>query len=170
MNRKPADKPGDRPSESRLPRHVDQLREIAALSQRVQQGLARELAVNGTALDAMEVLSREGPMTHGALAERLRVTPGAVTGVINRLESTGHAHRENRTDRRTLWVVPSPASLDRARDLMTPLSAELRRRTADYTPEQLALVERFLDDVAAAYRVGAESLEPGSADRDTSAG
>ena len=140
------------------PRHVEQLREIAALSQRVQHGLARELEINGTALDAMEVLSREGPLTHGALAERLRVTPGAVTGVINRLEATGHARREHRTDRRTLWVVPAEASLRRAGELMTPLAAELRRRTADYTPEELALVERFLDDVAAAYRAGAESL------------
>lgn len=115
--------------------------------------------MNGTALDAMELLSREGPMTHGALAERLRLTPGAITGVINRLEATGHAHRETRADRRTVWVVPSTASLDRARDLMTPLAAELRDRTDRYTRQELAVVERFLDDVAAAYRAGAEALE-----------
>lgn len=152
-------------------RHVDQLRQIAALAQRVQHGLARELDVNGTALDAMEVLSREGPLTHGALADRLRLTPGAITGVINRLEATGHAHRENRTDRRSLWVVPSPDSLHRARDLMTPLGEELRRRTDAYTPAELAVVERFLDDVLAAYRVGAESLEAAAeTPRDAGAG
>lgn len=169
MNDQPADNIPSRDEAAR--RHVDQLREIAALSQRVQHGLARELDVNGTALDAMEILSREGPLTHGALADRLRLTPGAITGVINRLEATGHAHRENRTDRRSLWVVPSPDSLDRARDLMTPLGEELRRRTDAYTPAELAVVERFLDDVLAAYRVGAESLEgAGETPHDAGAG
>jgi DNA-binding MarR family transcriptional regulator len=142
-----------------VPRYADQLRRISALGQRFHGKLAAALRLNATSLDAMEWLEREGPLTPTELAARLGVTPAAVTGVIDRLEATGHARRERRgVDRRSVHIVPNPASLaDAAREL-GPLIGELRARLGDYTPEEMAVIERFLDDVAASYQAGIDAV------------
>ena len=141
------------------PRYSALVREISLLDERFRGALAHSLALNPTALDAMDWLMREGPLTPGELAGRLGVTPGAVTGVLNRLESTGHAHRESDpADGRSVRVVPTPASIETATARLMPLIMQLTQRTADYSAEEMAVIERFLDDVADAYRAGIESL------------
>ncbi|HEX7835564.1 MAG TPA: MarR family transcriptional regulator [Pseudolysinimonas sp.] len=142
------------------PRYSALVREISLLDERFRGALAHSLALDPTALDAMDWLMREGPLSPGELAGRLGLTPGAVTGVLNRLEATGHAHRESDpADRRSLRIVPTPASIDTATDRLMPLILQLSARTARYSPDEMALIERFLDDVAESYRAGIESLE-----------
>lgn len=142
------------------PRYSEQLRDVVALDQRFRTALARALDLNPSALDAMEWLMREGPLTAGDLAARVGLTPGGVTGILKRLESTGHAHREaDPLDARSLRVVPNPASVEGATALLMPLITHIGQRTASYTPDEMATIERFLDDVAAAYRHGIDALE-----------
>lgn len=143
------------------PRYSEQVREIALLDQRFRAALAESLALNPTALDAMEWLMRDGPLTPSELTARLGVTPGAVTGVLNRLEATGHAQREpDPADRRSLRVVPAAASIDTATQRLMPLILELGSRMRAYSDDDMALIERFLGDVAEAYRAGLDSLDP----------
>lgn len=142
-----------------MPRYADQLRRISALGQRFHGKLAAALRLNATSLDAMEWLDREGPLTPSELAARLGITPAAVTGVIDRLEAAGHARRERRgADRRSVQVVPEPASLAEAALELRPLVDELRRRVDAYTPEEMAVIERFLDDVADSYQAGIDAV------------
>jgi len=149
---------GQRPA---VPRYSDQLREITVLDQEFRSALAQSLSINPTALDAMESLMREGPLTPSDLATRLGLTPGAVTGVLDRLEATGHARREaDPTDRRSLRVVPAPASIDTATRRLMPLILELGNRVSGYTPDEMALIERFLGDIADAYRAGIYGIDP----------
>ena len=143
------------------PRYSEQVREISLLDQQFRAALARSLALNTTALDAMERLMREGPLTPSDLAARLGVTPGAITGVLNRLEATGHAHRENDpADGRSLRIVPAAASIDTATQRLMPLILALGSRMRNYSTDEMALIERFLDDVADSYRAGLDSLAP----------
>lgn len=141
------------------PRYTQQLREISRLTQRFHARMAASVELNDTALDALEQLMNEGPLTPSELAARLQVSPAAVTGVIDRLAATGHAHRErDDVDRRSVRIVPNPDSLRTAADRIRPLVAELSRRMAPYSPAELAVIERFLDDVADAYEAGIEAI------------
>ncbi|WP_395638980.1 MarR family winged helix-turn-helix transcriptional regulator [Pseudolysinimonas sp.] len=146
-------------AEQRTPTHLDSLRRIGALSQRIHAALAVAVELNGTSLDAMEWLGREGPLTARELAARLNITPGAVTGVIDRLVATGHASRvPHAGDGRSIQVVPNPDSFRSVAGLLGPMIAELQRRGQDYTPDDYEVIERFLADVEAAYLIGVESL------------
>lgn len=142
------------------PRYADQLRAISALDERFRALLARSLDLNFSALEAMEHLMREGPLTPSELAERLGLTPGAVTGVIKRLESTGHAHREaSDGDGRSVRIAPEPESIRTATQRLMPLIIDMSSRTARYEAHEMEIIHRFLDDVTAAYRAGIEGME-----------
>lgn len=145
--------------EEYVPAHLDGLRRIGALSQRIHSALAAAVELNATSLDAMEWLQRDGPLTARELATRLGITPGAVTGVIDRLVATGHAARvPHADDGRSIQVVPNPDSFHSVARLLGPMVDELRRRLQDYSAEDYRVIERFLGDVEAAYAIGVESL------------
>ena len=147
------------------PRYAEQLRRIAALDEQFRDLLARSLDLNSTSLGAMEWLMREGPLTPSELAARLELTPGAVTAVIGRLVATGHAQREAAEgDRRSVRIAPNPASIETATERLLPLIADMSGRMTGYSDEEMAVVHRFLDDVADSYRRGVESLEGQRAD------
>jgi DNA-binding MarR family transcriptional regulator len=145
--------------EEYVPAHLDGLRRIGTLSQRIHSALAAAVDLNGTSLDAMEWLQSEGPLTARELAARLDITPGAVTGVIDRLVATGHASRvPHAQDGRSIQVVPNPDSFRAVAGLLGPMIEELQRRGQDYSADDYRVIERFLTDVEAAYRLGVESL------------
>lgn len=144
-----------------VPQYADQLRRIAALDERFRLLLARSLDLNFSALEAMEWLMRDGPLTPSELAERLSLTPGAVTGVIKRLEGTGHAHREaSDRDGRSVRIAAEPESVRLATERLLPLIRDISGRADRYSEAEMAVVHRFLDDVTQAYRAGIDSLEP----------
>lgn len=147
------------PESPEPPRYAEQLREIAALTTRYHGLLARSLELNASSLDAMDWLIREGALTPGEIAERLGISPGAVTSVVRRLEQTGHARRvEHDSDRRSVRMVAAEESVDAARARLQPLLAALGARVGRYSAEELRLVSAFLDDVTAAYREGIDHL------------
>jgi DNA-binding MarR family transcriptional regulator len=150
------------------PRYSLQLREIAGLARQYQELLAGSLELNATSLEAMDWLMRDGSLTPTQISARLGISPGATTSVVRRLQDTGHAHRVGHdADRRSVRIVPEPASVDAARALLDPLIRAMTERAARYSDDDLALVSEFLQDVAAAYREGIAALsesadEPGT--------
>jgi DNA-binding MarR family transcriptional regulator len=70
------------------------------------QTAAAKLGLGITDMKTVSTLLQEGPMTAGQLAQRLNLTTGAVTSVINRLEQRNLAQRIPDTeDRRKVIVV-----------------------------------------------------------------
>src|SRR6185436_7386052 len=55
--------------------------------------IADRLGVSVTDLKCYSILRQTGPITAGELGERLGLTTGAITGVIDRLEHVGLVHR-----------------------------------------------------------------------------
>lgn len=147
------------------PRYARQIREIVGLHTDFTDRLAASLDLNATALDAMEWLMSEGPLTPSDLAARLHLTPGGVTNLVNRLEATGHAHREQAPgDGRSVRVVPTPASVATALARLRPMIGEMTARTGTYSAAEMATIERFLEDVSDSYAAGIHGLtDPGSA-------
>jgi DNA-binding MarR family transcriptional regulator len=103
------------------------------------------LGLNRTDGRCLDILDREGRMTAGELARAAGLTTGAVTGVLDRLETAGYVRRErDPSDRRRVFVEPT----ERTRrvgaevygDLGTKAAAALRR----YTVDQLTAVLDFI--------------------------
>jgi MarR family len=103
--------------------------------------------VNPTDLGALCLLLLHGPAPAGRLAELTGLTTGAVTGVIDRLETGGFVRREvDPADRRKVIVVPDAERVDR--DLF-PHFPSLQRAASpqfydDYSITELGLITNFL--------------------------
>src|SRR4051794_32053548 len=69
------------------------------------QAVADQLGLNLTDLSCTGILSAEGPITAGRLAELTGLTTGAITGVIDRLERAGYVRRESDPNDRRRVVV-----------------------------------------------------------------
>jgi len=68
---------------------------------RLRAALAHRAGIAETDLDALEHLEADGPLTQRDLGERLSITSGAVTMLVDRLEAAGWVHRgPHPTDRR----------------------------------------------------------------------
>ena len=59
----------------------------------MRTALARRAGIGATDLDALEHLEADGPLTQRDLGERLSLTSGAVTMLVDRLERAGWMHR-----------------------------------------------------------------------------
>jgi DNA-binding MarR family transcriptional regulator len=129
------------------------LQEIRALDGELDlldQAIADRLGMNRTDAQCMDIISRLGPMTAGELAERVGLTPGAITAVLDRLERGHWIRRVHDTlDRRRVMIFGGPAEHTK----MAPIFARLRRSTrevlARYSEEQLDLIADFLRRTAA---------------------
>ena len=90
----------------------EQLRSLIARAIAVHDVVAASLGINSTDLRCLELLEREERMTPSRLAELAGLTTGAVTGVLDRLESAGFVRREaDPDDRRRFIVRPVPERL-----------------------------------------------------------
>ena len=129
---------------------TEQLRRLSAANTRYGAALARRLGFGFTEAVALQhlALAGEGGLSARGLGERLSVTSGAVTALADRLERAGHLERRpNREDRRSLVLRLTPSGLTEAARHVAPLTEELDEAAASLTPEERALVGRFLGTV-----------------------
>ena len=96
-----------------------------------------------------EADGRGRPLTPGELAMVLGVSSGGATGIVDRLVREGHVRRVPDADDRRRVYLSCPAG---GRALAQELVATVGSRFADvlhgFTPEELAVVDRFLSAVA----------------------
>ncbi|HLG73374.1 MAG TPA: MarR family transcriptional regulator [Chloroflexota bacterium] len=126
---------------------ADVLREMGRTSAQgalFSHAVALQLGIGPTDLECLALLRDLGPSSAGQLAELLSLTTGAITGVIDRLESAGFVARaSDPADRRRVIVRPLPdrlAEVDRAYE---PLIEAASKTMADYQEDQLRLVLDF---------------------------
>jgi len=105
--------------------------------------VAEYVGLDRTAYRCLDILDHEGPMTAGRLAQRARLSPGAMTALLDRLEERGFARRTRDTeDRRRVLVEVTPELRRRAAQLYgTP--EEGADALAGYSDEQLEFLIDF---------------------------
>jgi len=101
----------------------------------------------------VEILSahdRGTPLTQVELSQRIGLTAGATSSLINRLEQAGHVTRARESaDRRVVTLHPT-AGVDAMVDrFFGPLIDRAGAMMAGYSPQALAEVERFVTDYVA---------------------
>jgi DNA-binding MarR family transcriptional regulator len=89
---------------------IDLLRRNQVLNQMLDEAAAEYLGVNTTDARAIDVVHQAGRITAGDLARELRLSTGAVTTIVDRLERAGYARRiSDPDDRRRVLVEVTPA-------------------------------------------------------------
>jgi DNA-binding MarR family transcriptional regulator len=128
-----------------IDRFIAAVRASQTASQTLDHALAEFMGVDETAFRCLDILDQEGPMSAGRLAERARLSPGATTALIDRLERKGYARRTRDTeDRRRVLVEVAPELRERAEELYgTP--EEGAAALSIYSDEQLEFLIGFLE-------------------------
>ncbi|MBV9942444.1 MAG: MarR family transcriptional regulator [Solirubrobacterales bacterium] len=110
----------------------------------VDELICQLLGINRTDARCLDILEQYGSMSAGELAGASRLTTGAITAVIDRLERAALARRvPHPTDRRRVLVEPTPEAYAAALELMVEPMIALWRPLGDrYTDDELRL---FID-------------------------
>jgi DNA-binding MarR family transcriptional regulator len=108
---------------------------------------AQRLGVSQTDLHCLNAIENAGGLTAGQLAAAVGVTSGAVTGIVDRLERAGFAHRvPDPEDRRRVKIEVTPAFYARAGEFWGPLAAEWEQALGSrFTAAELARIVDFLE-------------------------
>src|SRR5256885_9584707 len=100
--------------------------------------IADRLEVTPTELECLGTLALGGPLSAGELAKRTGLTSGAVTRLIDRLESRGIARRRaDPQDRRRVLVEITPMATKVAAPFYDPIERESEALLSGYTEKEL---------------------------------
>jgi len=119
------------------------IRRNQVLTQMLDEAAAAYLGVNGTDARAIDVIDQHGRITAGELARELRLSTGAVTSVVDRLERGGFARRvRDDEDRRRVLIETTPIVAELSAAIYgTPQEAfELY---SDWSDEEAETILRF---------------------------
>ena len=111
------------------------------------QAIADRLGLHPTDHKCADLIIRHGAMTSGRLAELTGLTTGAITGVVDRLESRGLARRAtDPQDRRRVIVevVKNDAMECQMRDLFSGIAEGTRALLDGYSDAELELILDFV--------------------------
>lgn len=153
MDPEAADTPPEPPARAALiARVVGQLQGLSLASDRIGAVFASRHDLHQTdfrALTAISRAEREGdPLTGRRLADELRLTPAAVSYLVDRLAEAGHVWREpDPRDRRRVLLHIGEEGMAVASAFFGPLSRTHDAALAQYSEEELELCLRFLTDV-----------------------
>jgi DNA-binding MarR family transcriptional regulator len=104
--------------EERIFATIDLLRRNQVLTQMLDEAASDYLGINPIDGRAIDVIDQHGRITAGELARELRLSSGAVTALLDRLERAGLARRvPDDHDRRRVLIEVTPLIHDLARQI-----------------------------------------------------
>jgi DNA-binding MarR family transcriptional regulator len=139
----------------------DRLRSLRGELAALNHVVGTRLKVRDSDLDCLDLLARLGPVGPSELARRSGVHPATITGILDRLQKAGWVVRERdpaAADRRGVVVRIQPERMGEVLRLYSGMIAAVDRVCAEYSAEELALIDGFLERVAAAGRETTERL------------
>ncbi|QBI53060.1 MarR family winged helix-turn-helix transcriptional regulator [Streptomonospora litoralis] len=94
---------------------------------------------------ALGLIEREGPLTAGGLADMTGLTPGAVTGLVDRLRRHGYVQRTpDPADRRRILISVDTATRPDFAGAFTGLAGAMSELLAGYDDTELAAIEDYV--------------------------
>jgi DNA-binding MarR family transcriptional regulator len=114
---------------------IDLIRRNQVLTQMLDEAAAAYLGINGTDARAIDVIDQRGRITAGELARELRLSTGAVTTLVDRLDRAGFARR-----------VADPEDRRRVLIEVTPVVREESAKIYGTPDDALAFAEAFTDE------------------------
>ena len=145
MSRDFSKKPKDQPKHRKnLRTELQYLGQTASTETALfHQKAAEYYGLGITDMKAVSTLMQEGHMTAGQLADRLSLTTGAVTNLIDRLEEHGAVQRlVDPTDRRKVIVAANVKAIADSRNIYESMAETFDKVVRSYSDAEL----RFLVD------------------------
>ena len=120
-------------------------REMSARSVMFYTVVAERLGLGVSDLRAWDLLLKDGPITASRFAELTGLTPGAVTGLIDRLVKAGAVKRTpDPHDRRKVIIsVTTELRHGRTSVYFDSFQAAIARLYKDYTDDEIRFIERY---------------------------
>ncbi len=107
----------------------------------VDEAAAQLMGINRTDAKFLDLLDQHGQMSAGDLARECRLTTGAVTAAIDRLERAGYAKRvPDPTDRRRVLVQATELTRRLSGEMFGPMADAARTQLDRYTDEEIELL------------------------------
>jgi DNA-binding MarR family transcriptional regulator len=138
---------------------LQDMRELSTADHFMDEVAARVLGIHTTDLHAGEVLQRSGAMTISDLARAVRLSPGAATALVDRLEAAGLATRvPDSTSRRQILVKPSRQASRRVYSVFAGLIEKGDKFLDRYSAEELLAIRDFLREARTMFIEHADAL------------
>jgi DNA-binding MarR family transcriptional regulator len=135
------------------------LRRFGLENDRLDAMVARRLGAPSAEFKAMDHLQEAGELTPGQLADRLALTSGAITALIDRLERLGWAQRTpHPSDRRSVVVRKAGGADTEAMALYRPVAQAVAAAAGRMSSRQLEATVGFIETATAATREKADEL------------
>ncbi|KOX25084.1 MULTISPECIES: MarR family winged helix-turn-helix transcriptional regulator [unclassified Streptomyces] len=129
----------------------------AELSRRFAAWLGLHSTDATAVLEIAAAEERGTPLSPARLSERISLSTGATTALLNRLEAAGHITRaREHSDRRIVTLRSGGHIQERADEFFGPLAHRLDTAMSHYPPQLLKRFEAFVDDLNATMDVHLE--------------
>lgn len=133
-------------------RLMEELRIYGSIFNQFSRLFGSWLGLHSTDSEAlMEIVYAEEhdmPLSPARLGDRIGLSSGATTSLLNRLEHAGHVMRSRESaDRRVVTLRSSPNVHARADEFFAPLAQHLDATMSRYSPELLTGFEELLIDL-----------------------
>ncbi|MEU0538146.1 MarR family winged helix-turn-helix transcriptional regulator [Amycolatopsis tolypomycina] len=113
-------------------------RELSTAVVAFHEAVGASLGVTAVDQRALAMIAAAGSMSAGDLAKEISLTPGAVTGLVDRLERAGLARRApDPADRRRLVITAVPGAFGK---VFAGLDAAMTELNGRYTPAEQAVI------------------------------
>ncbi|WP_433470725.1 MarR family winged helix-turn-helix transcriptional regulator [Saccharomonospora azurea] len=124
-------------------RGADLGRELSAAVVMFHEAVGARLGLSASDQRALALIGRHGPLTAGKLAEHTGLTPGAITGMVDRLERAGFARREpDPSDRRRVLITSTGEGGET--DVFRRLATAMQDVTRRYSESEQQVIADYL--------------------------
>jgi DNA-binding MarR family transcriptional regulator len=125
------------------------LRRFGLEDDRFDAIVARRFDAAPAEFKAMDHILASGGLTPGQLGDRLALTSGAVTALVDRLERLGWVKRvPHPTDRRSVIVSKASAKVNAGEEIYRRFAKALAEAAGEMTPDERDACVRFLEAAA----------------------
>ncbi len=134
-------------------------RKLTRSSLMLQYAIAEKMNLNPTDAECIDFLMEMGPSTAGDLAKVTRLTTGAITSVIDRLQSAGFVKRENDPhDRRKVIITFIPKKHEMAKRYYSIMAKDVYELFSDYSESKIKLLTEHSNALTAIFQKHAEKI------------
>jgi DNA-binding MarR family transcriptional regulator len=120
-------------------------RKMGAQSVVISQTMAELFGLHMTDLEVLDHIVIRGEVTPGELVETTGLTSGAMTALLDRLETAGYVERSRHpTDRRKVVVRPREERVAPIRKVYEGLQEKRAALWSTYTANELGVIRHFL--------------------------
>lgn len=107
--------------------------------------VASNFGLSPSDFEHLALLIQAGPMTAGGLAKLTGLTTGAITGVIDRLETGNFVTRQpDQSDRRRIIIVPNKKTIQQVSAINKKSYDNFHQCFSTYTVEEMTTILTFL--------------------------